>query len=306
MCAWKNKAAIGAALVALLVLAVSCEGPTPPHNTGPDLPSGATCPYENDGTCDVDLGLCPAGTDVEDCEPTGTNGPDPVTSDLPCMDRDSPAAVGDCIAECVTITPTRIFTQYANETYLYRDIDYEIEIVNSCDVDLVFVNQLVTYPPEVKAIQEGQIRDQFEGRQEEYQLKEFQAKFYLHDGTLWYSEPYDNPDTTDPRRREFTRVSSNTTRHYVHSYARFPLHSMPPNSFRLRWCTSVVNNYDSKVFYADRYNEAMTARFGPGYHPNKWHAGAWCHDEARSDPDTWNFFHDSFIYGGNYREAAYP
>ncbi len=84
---------------------------------------------------------------------------------------------------------------------------------------------------------------------------------------------------------------------------------MPPDSFRFRWCTGVANDYDTKVFYADEYNEAMTARFGPGVHPNRWHAASWCQDpEARRGIATMSFFRDSLVYGaygGNYREATY-
>ncbi len=48
-------------------------------------------------------------------EPTPDPGPTPLPgADLPCMDRDSAAAVGDCIAQCLTITPKRIFHSKAH------------------------------------------------------------------------------------------------------------------------------------------------------------------------------------------------
>ena len=77
--------------LAVMVALVGCEPTCPYERDGQcDVDIGicpvgtdtadcttSTCPYENDGQCDVDIGICPVGTDTADCGTgSGTGGGD--------------------------------------------------------------------------------------------------------------------------------------------------------------------------------------------------------------------------------------
>ena len=287
-------------------LLAGCNDPGAPVAPA-DAEPGATCPYENDGQCDVDLGICPTGTDVADCAP---EDPQPPTSlpgaDLPCMDRDSPAAVGDCIAECLTLNVVRgaynrpePFSGRPSRQWLF-----EIEAVNSCDVGLRATNTLVTVPPDYAALWE----EWYRGRS-----LEFDHYYEQIDGTWWSSI----------RGGDFQLlIRPNETKRILKGWIEYPHphNGTPSDSFRMRWCTWPANYLEEEeegtriVNHWPEYEEALNARFGPSEYGPSVHVSAWCNDleahrrKPRDSPYIDGVhvrFRDGVIYdGGNHRELT--